>query len=893
MSETRLNHLRRKIEAGDARFAGSLITNVFTDEDRRLAARELPGILKRIRRRHPDLGWTEPWIASALRVAGAGCITGPAAAAQWLARADLRLSRVFAGADGWRRHAELAVAATEHRPAQWRAEVGRRLAGRLRVADQSEWGGDEIMWWTCALLLRAAGEGPPADEAFAVGWVRWTNPAVDPADDPLLDAMVPRLFEVESVGQVITRFDTSDSWRKALLKLMREGRLRRDALLDGCLRRFLRGGTPNDLYFYADLHNALAPDIAESTARVRDYLRLLPTAPTLVAELALHEVRRVDEAGSLDEDAYIEAAQALLFREEKKLVRAALGWLDEAVRRDGSRVDATMDALTVAFGHESNPLRERAAKIAVKHGAKAGDQARDAVRAAATSLPADLRDRIADVFGEVEAPAPMPSSVLTPPPPPAAFPAPIASVAELAEALIAPHWYEATWIECERLLAGLVEFAHRDPDGLKAALKPVFQAEPAYYWYRSNDFGVSAMEIIAPFSVARVVLDPRLRPNGVSGRPRPSVRPLERFLARRTLEIAMMIGRTPMLVSTPTLENGRLDAETLVARLERLEAQSCEPGPVDLAQALLRLPPPAEADPETVARAGRLISPSGRTLATWLETGGLGEVTFETVATRHPWPPGIAPPPAVVAVATPVTGPTISGLPVSQVASELGPLCEFPRSKKRWWSDPQYYFNFEYVNRIPWSGPVLPSHTDLAATHVLPQLVSSMEHACDQGEVLLGLAGLDGPVGVATATALAYGLSVQPVKERTGAVDALLLMAARGRLPAAEMGAAVGELVVHRIAKLGRVASALGEAADAGAHAQVWTVIEHALPSVLRANADKPVTGMADLLALGGRLAEATGARARIPELEALAARKGSSRTLKEAARLHRHLTRG
>ncbi|GLZ04691.1 hypothetical protein Acsp03_21570 [Actinomadura sp. NBRC 104412] len=874
MSDLRVDTLLSKVEHGNARFVAALLRR-FTDEERRAAAKELPGLLRRVRDTRPDSPWTEGAVTSALLVAGAGCIPGPAAAAQWLARADLRLNRAWDFRAG-RRHAEFVVTATEGRPAEWRAEVGRRLAGRLRVADQSAWGGDQAAWWTCALLLRAAGAGPPEDEAFTVGWVRWTAPATGLGEDPLLDAMVPRLFEVEAVGQVIGMFGAGNAWRTALTRLVQEGRLEREALLDGCVRRFLRGGALNDLRWYADLHDALAPDLDEVLPRIRDYARLLPAAPARVAELALREVRRVDEEVGLDEAVFAEAAEAVLFRPEKKLVRAALSWLD----RPG-REDAALGALTVAFGDGSHALQERAVRIAVKHGPKADEAVRERVREAATALPADLRDRVAEVFGEVEAPVPPPAG-LAPPPPPAAFPAPIASVAELAEMFATADRRSLGRIGTERLLAGMVELAHADPGGFHKACRTTFREIDHWLWLDSLDDNLPGD--LSPFLAAVTFLARRPHQRVARPRPRPSTRALARFLARRSREIGMLIGRTPFLLSTPTAANGLLDAGELVSRLERLEAVGGDAGVIDLAQALLRLPPGA--DPDAAARAARLTSSPGRTLAAWLENGGFPEVRFHTAVTPVSFQPDQKARTAVIAIATPEA----VRLPDPAVVDELMPLLDFPGAS--WRHGSARAFSFNAYGGDPWWVPTIPSHAELAAAHLLPDLAVTLDHVYAQSRALLSLAEADGPVGVATATALAYGLTIRPVAERAGAVDALLLMAARGRLPAAELGAAVGALVGHGIAKLGRMAGALGEAADAGAHAEVWTVVEHALPPVLDAHAARPVTGLADLLALGARTAEATGARARIPALEALAARKGSSRAVKEAGRLHAYLTR-
>src|SRR5262249_30386427 len=69
------------------------------------------------------------------------------------------------------------------------------------------------------------------------------------------------------------------------------------------------------------------------------------------------------------------------------------------------------------------------------------------------------------------------------------------------------------------------------------------------------------------------------------------------------------------LVSTPTDASGRIEPEDLLARIAEAEDSGWQPWPLDLDQALLRLP---EAGPATVRAAQGLASPAGRRLAGWL-----------------------------------------------------------------------------------------------------------------------------------------------------------------------------------------------------------------------------------------------------------------------------------
>lgn len=471
-----LDEIEKAITDGDAARTADLVV-ALDDDARRALGKELPELL-RSRPDLPGFGLVRQRVVEALLIAGAGTIAGPAAAAGWLRRRDLAF---------WWRPEDTSTefrarlcAATAARPDAWRAEVGHRLGDRLRVA-----GVDRSHWGMAAALVASAGAAPPVSDGFVVGWVSGPTPGAESlAADPFLDVLVPRLFEADGVGAALAEDDVtsqadvaprSSHWGGALAALAHAGRLDRAALVDGCVGRFLRGGTARDLRWFVRLHDALEPTADESAARVRDYVQLLPAAPSTVADLALREVRRVDDLGLLDAALFDDAAGALLFRPEKKLVRAAITWLDRTAR-DRDRVDATLRALSAVFASDALDLRERAVKSAVKHAGRAGEEVRAEVRDAAAGLPADLREPIAAAFGEVEGADAGPEPPIGPPPigpppfVPRAAPVPIGSIAELADEFAVLARSRPSWIAKERFVGAAVEFAYLDLDATREAL---------------------------------------------------------------------------------------------------------------------------------------------------------------------------------------------------------------------------------------------------------------------------------------------------------------------------------------------------------------------------------------------------------------------------------------
>ncbi|MFG2015717.1 DUF6493 family protein [Actinomadura geliboluensis] len=867
--------LRKAIEAGGME-ATARAVRALDEAERRTAAAELPRLLKELRAR-TRYGFLDNEGISRLLIAGAGVIGGPAAAATWLCRTDLRLW-------SWSEYTtRLLVEVTADRPAQWRAEVARRIGDRLRVSDE-EWS----RWHTAAALATSAGAAPPVTDGFVVGWVTGAGNADGLADDPFLDTLLPRLFEADGVGAALAndanwvQWDKArkSTWADSLTGLALTGRVERELLLDGCVSRFLRGGTAHTLRWFVQLHDALAPTDDETTARVRDYVRLLPAAPPAVADLALRQVRRADDLGRLDAALFAEAADAVLFRPERKLVRAALTWLDRTARKRG-RVEATLRALTAVFPSDAVDLRERAVKIAAKHAAHAGEAVRAEVRDAAAVLPAGPRAVIADAFGAVEA-VPEPAPPGPPPYVPRSMPAPVGSLAELADEFAVRLRSDEEWAPAERFLAALMESAHRDPDGTREALRKV--AGDIAPWITKPDDRSYMRNLVRESWIAlpaqNLLLQRRSRAAGLRAaltlrRLRPAAEasgpPLARFLAWRLQEIAAAVGTVPLLLAAPTEASGHIDPDVLVGRLERLEEAGAAPGRAELAQAMLRVP--REIDPAAAARAKGLASEAGRAVASWLAAGGLPDPVVTCTVLGRPGaaaerPAWRAPSPVRATVA--MTGDT-----------DIDHACALPatggRNGESW----------RFLERIGHWPAVLPSHREVAAAHLVRYVARMGDDGWQPGAAMLGVAEADGPAGVATGTLLACTLADKDQRDRSNAVDALVTLSSRGALPAEETGAALGRLAALGRIPLPRTLKALTAAADAGAHAGVWTILATALPRLLPAPGERAPSGLPSLVAQATRLAELTGAKGPIPEVAEVASRAGSGRLVTECARLH------
>ncbi|GAB3939022.1 hypothetical protein GCM10027614_20320 [Micromonospora vulcania] len=255
------------------------------------------------------------------------------------------------------------------------------MAGRVGIpaGGPAPPGRPEDGWGFVAELLTAEKAVAPTGEEFVQGWLarlawppEWQRPVplVDRLRaDVFLDALVPRLFEVDGAGTRMSfdEFMTDEKLAlpRALARLAGEGRLDRTLLLDGCVSRLLRGDRPSALRAFVALHALLEPTASEVDRHRGDYLRLLADAPGSVASMAQRTLRTLD---AVEVDGLLDTSRAVLVRPDKALVRAQLGWLDQLARRHPDRAAEIAEVIATAVDHPAADVRDRAGTLAARHG---------------------------------------------------------------------------------------------------------------------------------------------------------------------------------------------------------------------------------------------------------------------------------------------------------------------------------------------------------------------------------------------------------------------------------------------------------------------------------------------------------------------------------------------
>lgn len=244
----------------------------------------------------------------------------------------------------------------------------------------------------------------------------------------------------------------------------------------------MRGGRAADQRAFLAVLAALAPTPPEYAARVRDLMALLDGLPAMAGH-AQQVLAGLDEAGLVEPELVTEASAVVLFRAEKKLVRAQLAWLEQAARSAPERSGPVALAAAEAFGHPDSALQERALNLVARRLKTAGEAVLPELRLAAEALNPVHHARAGALFGAVLGGSGEDDTawdeLLPPVPEPAPLGEPLATPAEVAEELAVLLAAGRPGVAVfERVLDGLVRHAHRDRPALAAALEPVLRAHP-------------------------------------------------------------------------------------------------------------------------------------------------------------------------------------------------------------------------------------------------------------------------------------------------------------------------------------------------------------------------------------------------------------------------------
>ncbi|WP_426362743.1 DUF6493 family protein [Streptomyces sp. E-08] len=839
-------------------------------------------------------------IRGALYVAGAGCLTTPEAAASWLGARDLPV------------HEEdkaLALAALGDPAPEWAADLARRLARRRAVAEDSY----PLLH---GLVVRSGYTVPPTD-GYVTGWTRHLSGdrlVERLREDPQTPVLVMHALAMAEPPERLTRpvgHRPEEHWPPALRTLVEEGVLDRADVLDTCVSRLLRGGPLRNVRLTLETVRLLAPDAEELRARIPDWVGIAADAPSLVAGYAQDVMVELASAGALPVGALAEMTSGVLFRTEKKLVRAQLALVGQVLAREPDAAGELLPAVTEAFGNEDTGLQERALKLVGRHLAAVDPEVRRELAGAAALLGPAHRRAAEELFGaDLAREAVLPYEEILPPVPEAQRVAPpAATVEELVAELLVERLPEDP-VAFERALDGLVRHAHRDRAGVAAAVREAFpspgwEQETHYFTHEAHGIHVVLAGLLG-------VLNPTLADfHRTKGHIADSClhQALSGVLDARLWEAAVLVATDalPFLLAAPTRFTGAIDPPVLVERLREYRDAGVEPAPADLAQALVRV---SRADPSAGRAAEEAVAlgtPAGLRLATWLREEAAVGATVRFLGRDDD---------------RAVRRYSLIDRLVVDLGEHRAVRAEFPPAFQ-WLGgalEPAPRRCHHWVEgRAQWA-PVLPADRELLAACLLPTLAHGVDgDARGATEPLTALVEADGPVGRAVLLTLAFGLGCVDADDRLRAVDAVLVLAARGELDARRLGGELAWLVAGGSVKPNRLADAARTAAATGAYGTVWAILAAMLPRLLGAAETgtaaeteteterraerraetrteataRPVRGLGEVLAVAADCVERCGAGGEVAGLDALASERSSTQLVVQAKRLRNALRQG
>ncbi|MFI8512099.1 DUF6493 family protein [Streptomyces sp. NPDC085460] len=848
---------------------------------------EALGQLKSLRSEVRTWNWNR-WeetdrVRRALYVAGAGCHTGAAAAASWLGGRDLLSPRGGGGV--------LALRVLLDRTPVWRADVAHRLAARPAVAEDS--------YGLIRGLVEGSGAAVPATDGYVLGWARHItngrlleNLRADP-QTPVLVAHALSMQEAPDPLNWSVESGAATHWPSALAALTEEGVLDRAELVDLCVSRLLRGGRQRDLRLPLALLQLVPPTAEERRDRIADWIGMTADSTSPVAGYAQKILSGPALEGALPGGAFAEMTAGVLFRTEKKLLRAQLSLVNKVLARIPALSVEVLPVVADALGHDDTEIQGRALQVVARHLKSVDEGTRcDLAEAASSLLGPAHRPAAEGVFGSRVGKRELPpyEEILPPVPEPLFLPGPQGSLEELIEDLLVQQRRSSDAMEFERALDGLVRHAHLDREGLAERIREAFadaywQPTGAGAGHADLDYfrhGPRGMDAILAALAGRVKRE-RIEAGRNQSVPMTSCAhgAMEVTQATRIWEIAHLIGggKLPMLLATPTRHTGGIDPLDLVRRLKEYADAGLEPAPVDLGHALLRVRRQDASAGQAAEEAEALGSEAGKRLAAWLRSGSPLEATVRF----HPR--------------------TEKGSGrwwlVDRILVEMAKSPEFRKEfpKTLHWlgggllPNARRCYHWEQVPER-WA-TLLPADRELLAACLLSSMASGVEGdaARDATGPLTLLAEGEGQVGRAVALVLAFGLGCRDADDRLRAVDALLVLAARGDLDARQVGRDLAWLLAERSMKPNRLADAARTAAATGAYETVWTILSEALPKLLEA--EQPVRGLGELLAVAADCVERCGATGQLAGLERHASARGTSQLVTQSRRLRNALRQG
>ncbi|MHA7133571.1 DUF6493 family protein [Oerskovia turbata] len=187
-------------------------------------------------------------------------------------------------------------------------------------------------------------------------------------DPELFERAFWPMFETEGGGQVsltnVDKFASPDNaWQGDVLRLVAEGDVDRQRLLDACLGALARDLGAFQAGWFSRTLRALEPDAGELGARQSRLLDLVRSLVPATVTFAVDALRGVEAAGLMDDDAFATGVGPATGTRSKATALAALRLLDVVSRRRPDLAGEVALAARPGLEHAHRDVRERASAM--------------------------------------------------------------------------------------------------------------------------------------------------------------------------------------------------------------------------------------------------------------------------------------------------------------------------------------------------------------------------------------------------------------------------------------------------------------------------------------------------------------------------------------------------
>lgn len=473
------------------------------------------------------------------------------------------------------------------------------------------------------LLYQAGLCDKPAGDGYILGMIEclpgWAHvhPGLWDKDMSLADRIrttpdirdddVWRLFEVEGGGDLsLATFDKYiggkkvGGWTEALTELSEDGTLSRDRLLDESLRALERDFAQFRAGWFSRFHEHLEPTLDERAARRDQYLRLLGSTIPPTVSFALKAIALLDKAGELPPEDLLASLRPVLQARAKGTVTTGLRLLANAAKRAPDLAAKKARLATEALIHEAADVQKKALDVIDSLAGKGDPAISAAMLAFADGIAPSVRKRFEELAGDTGAPLHDDSPAASSPVQQVVSVEPVESFAELNHALLQVLEDTSDPLAVERVLDGLARHGADRPTDFSKVMGPLGKRANAIIKRQSLDQTqyqlarlIHAYVFDENLSEDDEVRYPEAVLGAFAGQKERQQYSFEGVFVRRNIDLLTQVrsGHRLPLLGAPTDSRGFVAADVLIARYDDYKKTKVEPGPTDMALALMRLSP--------------------------------------------------------------------------------------------------------------------------------------------------------------------------------------------------------------------------------------------------------------------------------------------------------------